>query len=487
MTSNGNGPAIGGGRTVDEASRTLLVGAAGTFLVLVAFTTITTIVAPTADDLGGGIAGQTWALSGMSLGLAAALLVAGALADDFGRRRALVLGSALLAVASLLATVAWSMPALVVARALQGVGGAGVLAASLGLIGHAFRSPLARTRATGVWGAMVGGGIAIGPLVAAALEQLAGWRSVHALEAAGAVVLALAATRVAESRAERPSPIDLPGVATLAGGMGLLTAGVIRGRAGWGDAATIALLAGGVALLLLFALVEWRRCRPMLDLALFRRPLFVVATAGALFMGLALISLMSFLPTFGQRSLGLSGLGSAAVLAIWSGTSALTAWWSRYLPARLDGRHRLIVAFLLCAVGEAGLTGLGGGDHWGRLVPGLLVAGIGSGIGNAALGRVAVESVPVDRAGIGAGANNTARYFGGAAGVAMVVALVAAGGSGAGGMVAGWNLAAAVAAGLCLLAALIAALARPRRDAVVVEAAPPAVAAAAQLAVRSRS
>lgn len=447
----------------DEAARTLVVAAAGTLLVLVAFTTITTIVGPTAATFGAGVTGQTWALSGMSLGLAATLLVAGALADDLGRRRSFVFGTIVLAAASLLATVAWSMPVEVVARVLQGVGGAGVLAASLGLIGHAFPSGAGRTRATGVWGAMVGAGIAFGPLLAALLEQHGGWRLVHAVEALAALALALAGRTLVESRSSRPSPIDLPGVATLAAGMGALAAGVIRGRSGWADPATIALLGGGLALLALFAVIELRRHQPMLDLSLFARPLFVVSTSGALFMGLALISLMSFFPTFGQAALGLSGLGTAAILALWSGTSAVVAWYARRLPARLDGRHRLIIAFLLCAVGELALTGLTTDAGWLRVAPGLLIAGVGSGIGNAALGRVAVESVPADRAGMGAGANNTARYFGGAAGVAIVVALVAAGGSspGAAGLVEGWNLAAAVTAGLCLLAAAIAAVSRP--------------------------
>jgi hypothetical protein len=109
---------------------------------------------------------------------------------------------------------------------------------------------------------------------------------------------------------------------------------------------------------------------------------------------------------------------------------------------------------MVVAVGEAALTGLHGDASWMRLLPGLVVAGVGSGIANAALGRLAVESVPPVRAGMGSGANNTARYLGGAAGVALVISLASAGGRH---LVAGWNTAAAVSAALCALGALIVA------------------------------
>jgi Major Facilitator Superfamily len=129
----------------------------------------------------------------------------------------------------------------------------------------------------------------------------------------------------------------------------------------------------------------------------------------------------------------------------------------RRLPALLSSPGRLAIGLALAGAGEIALTGLGTGSGWARLVPGLAVAGVGSGIANAALGRLAVESVPHERAGMGSGANNTARYLGGAAGVAVVVAVVS--GSG-GGLVAGWNVAALVCAGLCFLGAFVAALCR---------------------------
>ncbi len=143
-------------------ARTLAAAAAGTLLVMAVFSAVVTTVADSARSLQAGVAGETWALSGMSPGLATALLTAGALADALGRRRLLLCG-------------------------------AGLLAASLGSIGHAFPAGPPRTRATGVWAATVGGGIALGPLAAAGVAAVLGWRSSYWLEAAAAAALLCAA------------------------------------------------------------------------------------------------------------------------------------------------------------------------------------------------------------------------------------------------------------------------------------------------------
>jgi hypothetical protein len=196
----------------------------------------------------------------------------------------------------------------------------------------------------------------------------------------------------------------------------------------------------------------------MLDPRLFAQPQFLASITGALFTGLAVIGLMSYSPALMQQALHVSALGSAAVLAAWSATSMVVALAARSMPGRLRAQPRLVIGLAVAAAGEASLTGLGTGSIWTRLLPGLLVAGVGSGIANAALGRIAVESVPPDRAGMGSGANNTARYLGGAAGVALVVTI--ASGAGPDGLVHGWNVAALVSAGLCALGALIVASCR---------------------------
>jgi MFS family permease len=428
---------------------TLGVAASATLLVLAVFSGPVTTVGETAGALHAGLGGQTWALSSMSLGMATALLPVGAIADDLGRRKVLVAGAALLAATNVLAAVAPSIAVVVVARVLQGIAGAGVVAASLAAIGHAFPSGAARTRATAAWGAAVGGGIALGPIVTAVLAAPLGWRSGYWAQAIAAAALVPAATRVAESRATARRRRDVPGIATLAAGMALLTAGLVEGRSDWTSTTTLALLAGSALGLAAFAALETRRPAPMIDLRLFGEPLFAASIVGALFTGLAIIGLMSYSPTMMQHGLGVGLLGSAAILATWSGTSTFVALAARWLPHRLASPVRLAIGLAVVGAGELALSGVGSGSSWSQLVPGLAIAGIGSGLANAALGRLAVESVDRDRAGMGSGASNTARYLGGAAGVAVVVAL-------------GWHVATLACAALCAAGAALAALAARR-------------------------
>ena len=139
----------------------------------------------------------------------------------------------------------------------------------------------------------------------------------------------------------------------------------------------------------------------------------------------------------------------------------LVALAARLLPERLGTETRLAGGLCLAALGEVVLAGLDSGAGWTRLLPGLIVLGVGTGVANAALGRIAVESVPHGRAGMGSGANNTARYLGGAAGVALVVTITST--TGGGGLVNGFDHASLVSAGLSALGAAIVAGCRVSR------------------------
>ena len=450
-------------RELSEAAspaRTLFTAASGTLLVLAVFSALVVTIGDSVRSFHAGVGGETWALSGMSLGLAAALLTAGALADDVGHGRVLMWSAGLLGASSAAGALAPSMTVLVAVRVAQGVGGGGVLAAGLGSIGRAFPAGHSRTHATAVWGAAVGAGIAVGPLAGAGLAAAFGWRSSYWLEAAGAAALMTAAATLVESRATTRRSLDLPGIATLGAGMAFLTAALVEARHDWFAATTVGLLGAGVMLLGAFAVVELRRRRPLLDPRLFAEPRFLASITGALFTGLAVIGLMSYSPVLMQRALHLSALGSAIVLAAWSATSMVVALAARSLPGRLATQTRVVIGLALAAAGELALTGLGSGAGGARLLPGLIVAGVGSGIANAALGRLAVESVPHDRVGMGSGANNTARYLGGAAGVALIVTIVSSAGPSK--LLQGWNTAALLSAGLSALGALIVASCRAR-------------------------
>jgi len=446
-------------------SRTLGVSALATFVAMVTFTTPLATLVSTAKSLGSGPGGQAWILSSMSVGLAAALLVTGAIGDDHGRRRMLVLGAAVLAVTSAVGALAPTTLVLVLARIGQGIGGAAVISCGLGLIGHAFPSGPERVRATGVWGATVGAGIAAGPLVMGWLDETVGWRAGFWLLTAGSAALVVAGRLLLEeSRAQHPRRVDAGGALLLGGGLVALLAGLVEGRLHWGLPA-IALLAAAVVLVAGFVRREgWVR-EPMLDLALFRRPAFVSSIAAALATGAGVIGLMSFSPAFLQRALGFSTLGAAAMIVAWSGTSAVVALLARRLPAAFSVRYRLVASLLVVAAGLALLTGLDRDASVLDLLPGMLVAGIGSGVLNAALGQIAVASVPVGQSSVGSGANNTARYVGGAIGVTIVAMLATQDSPAA--IVSGWDTAAIVTAALSATGALavLAAGVRVRRPA----------------------
>jgi len=423
---------------------TLQVAGAGTLLTLVAFTAPLATLNSTAAALGTGSAGRSWILSSMSIGLAAMLLSTGTIADDTGRRRTFVAGSLLLAAASLLAAVSPEVVSFVLMRVLQGVGGAAVLASSLGIIAAAFPPGPARAHASGVWGASLGAGIATGPLLSAGLDTLHDWRDVYWLLGLAAVGVALSAQRwVTESRAEHRRRLD-------------------EGRQDWGEPEVLVLGAASAVLLTGFVVVERRSPSAMLDLSLFAQPAFVAATVGALATGAGVIALTSYLAAFLGLALRVSGIAAAVLLLLWSAVSAVTSLLARRIPATVPGRVQLAVGMLGVGVGELLMFGVHADSTWVRFAPGLFVAGLATGVVNAALGREAVASVPPGRAGMGSGANNTARYVGSAVGVTLVT--VVAAGTTTAGLVDGWNRAVLLTTAVSVVGALVvlACGARPR-------------------------
>lgn len=437
----------------------------GTALVLVAFTIPLGTLSATAAGLHAGPGAQAWILSGMSLGAAVGLLASGALADDHGRRRVFLVGVVVLALTSAAGALAPQAWTLILVRVAQGLGGAAILACSLGLVSSAYPPGPGRNRATGVWGAALGAGVAVGPFLAVGLTALGGWRVPYVASAVVAAVVALAGRRVlTESRADQQRPVDGWGTLLLGLGLGGVLAGLVQGRQAWTAPLTLALLIGGAVLLALFVVVEHRLAQPMLDLALFRRPDFVGATAAAVAAGAGLLALSNVVPTLIERGLGYSALVAVTTLFAWSGTSALTALAARWIPARVSARVQLGAGLVGMAAGQLALTRVQPGDSALHLLPGLFVAGAFNGVVNAALGRQAVASVPADRAAMGSGANNTARYLGSALGITVVALLVSrAGATDPAATVSGWNLAALVTAVFSLLGAVVVLLARSRR------------------------
>ncbi|MFB6550307.1 MFS transporter [Streptomyces sp. NPDC056405] len=457
----GGGPDRNPGQDADRTSpphpgRTLALTSAATAVALMTYTAPMVTLPQTAADLHTPVSAQAWLLNGTPLGLAALLLVAGSLADDYGRRRIFVSGTLALGVTTVLGAFASTTWLFTLARIAQGAASAALLASSLGLLVHAFPTPGGRLRATGVWGAFVSGGIAVGPLLVGAIPD---WRvSYGVLGAAALVVAGLGARALSESRSPRGGRPDLAGAVTFGLALVALVAALTLGRDGWLRAPVGLLLAAAVLLGVLFALLERRASTPMIDLSLLRSPRFLASSAGGLFTGLAVIGLFSYLPAMLQRALGLSPMDTAWLFLLWSGLSFAVALQARRLAHRVSPRHQLAVGFALHAAGALAMLGAVGAGSWPRLLPGLVLAGVGTGLLNAALPLLAVESVPAARAAMGSGAQQTFRYIGSCAGVALTIAIAtSAGEPGRGADVALW-----VSAGLGAAAGVLVALLRER-------------------------
>lgn len=435
---------------------TLAVASAATAVALMTYTAPMITLPDTAAALHTPLGAQAWLLNGTPLGLAALLLVAGSLADDYGRRRLFLVGTLALGVTTALAAFATSTWQFTLARIAEGAASAALLASALGLIVHAFPTPRGRLHATGVWGAFVSVGIALGPLVAGAFSN---WRTAYGILGVAALVVTAFGTRVlTESRAERRGRPDLAGAVTFGAALVALVAGLTLGRDGWLRPSVGLLFAAFVVLTALFALVERRVASPMIDLGLLRHRPFLASSAGGFFMGFAVIGMFSFLPTLLQQTLRLSAMQTAWLFLLWSGLSFLVALQARRLAGRVSPRVQLVIGFVLHTVGVLTMLGAMDAGSWQRLLPGLFLGGVGGGLLNAALPLLAVESVPAQRVAMGAGAQQTFRYIGSCAGVAMTIALSASGG----GLAHGADVALAVSAALALVAAVMVTVLRDR-------------------------
>lgn len=449
----------------DEAP-TLTIVSGATLLVLLVFTVPLTTLDATARALAAGPGAQAWILSGMPLGAATGLLGSGALGDNHGRRKVFLWGLALLAAASALGALARTDLFLILARVVQGFGGAAILACGLGLIGQAFADDRARTRATAVWAAALGAGVATGPIFAALLAPDRRLARCSCRDGAARGGPRSGGARDPARDGHRPAQSH-----------GLDRDDPARRRACRGHVGTHRDAARLGAPLR--SAPHRRRPRPARGLraprgaasqpdprplSLFRRSDFVGATVAAFASGAGVLALMTLVPTLLTRAMHVGPLIAAIVILAWSATSVVTALAARWLPHGLSPRRLLIGGLAGCAVAQLMLLGPAPDEALLRLLPGLFLAGAANGILNAALGRQAVASVPADRTAMGSGANNTACYLGSAIGITGAAVLIAHGADVGGmtGLLRGWAQAVLETAAFSILGALIVAVARER-------------------------
>jgi EmrB/QacA subfamily drug resistance transporter len=400
-----------------------------TFMLLLDITIVNVALPDIQKQTGASFDELQWVVDAYSLALAGLLLAAGSLADRLGRRRAFVAGVGIFTLASFLCGISGDATVLDFARGLQGIGGAAMFATSLALLAQEFHGR-ERGTAFGVWGATIGGAVAIGPLVGGALTQGLGWEWIFFVNVPiGIATIALAQLRVHETKDPTASGVDWIGTATFSGALIALVFALIRGNAeGWGSALIIGLLAAAVVLMVVFVLVELRQESPMLDLSLFRKPTFTGASIVAFALSASMFAMFLYITLYMQNILGFSPLDAGLRFLPLSLISFFVAAAAGPLSERFSKRIFFVlglslVGFALLWMGQAFRGGLTVDDGWTALLGGLIVAGVGIGMINPPLAATAVGVVPPQRAGMGSGINTTFRQVGIATGIAGLGAI----------------------------------------------------------------
>jgi EmrB/QacA subfamily drug resistance transporter len=403
---------------------TLLLSSIATFMLLLDITVVNVALPDIQRELDASLSSLQWVVDAYSLMLAAFLLTAGSLGDRLGRRRVFSLGFGIFTLASFLCGISGDPTLLNLARGLQGIGGAAMFATSLALIGQEFHG---RDRATafGVWGATVGGAVAIGPLVGGLITEHFGWEWIFFVNIPiGAMAIVLTELRLANVAAQDPQRIDLPGLVTFSGGLFLLIFGLIRGNPeGWGSATIVASLAGSAALLLAFLVIEARSDHPMLDLGLFRKPAFNGVSAVAFGLSAGMFAMFLYLTIYMQGVLDYSPLETGLHFLPLTVLSFVASPISGKLSHRVPIRVLVGLGLGLVGLGLVLMRGLEPDSGISALLPGFVVAGIGIGITNPGIGQAAIAVVPAAKSGMGSGINTTFRQVGIATGVASLGAV----------------------------------------------------------------
>ena len=405
---------------------TLAAVCLGTFMLLLDVTIVIVALPDIQTSLGASFSEVQWTIDAYSLSLAALMLPAGSLADLFGRRRLFATGLVVFTAGSLLCGLAQSPTMLIASRATQGVGGAIMFATSLALLAQTFHG---RDRGTafGVWGAVTGVSVALGPVLGGLLTSALGWRWIFLVNLpVGIAAIAITLRHVSESRSPKARRLDPAGFGVFTVGLLSLIYGLIRAsQDGWTDDVVIACFAMALVLLASFPLVERLVRQPMFDLSLFRKPTFVGGLIAAFGMNGSLFAMFLFLVIYLQDMLHYSALQTGLRLLVITGGTLLAAIPAGRLSTRIPIRLLVGPGLLLVGAGLLLMRGLDISSGWTVLIPGFVVAGLGAGLVNPPLASTAIGVVRPQDAGMASGINNTLRQIGIATSVAALGSILA--------------------------------------------------------------
>ncbi|NLT36424.1 MAG: MFS transporter [Gaiellales bacterium] len=397
------------------------------FMVGVDTTAVNLALAEIQRALSAGLSELQWVVDSFLLVVASAMLTGGALGDRYGHKRLFLVGMALFTGGSLVGALAPSVALVIAGRALQGLGAATMMPATLAVLTDTFTEPRERAKAIGIWAGVSGTALAVGPLLGGVLVDAFSWQAIFWINVPiGLVALVVAGRCVPGSKGLRRRPLDLPGQIMAIAGLGTLTYGIIEAaNRGWGDPLILTVLAVAAALLVMFVLWEARTRHPMLELAFFRNRTFSGCNLAGVLMYFGFFAMLFFLGVFMQNAQGYTATQAGLLQFPLTLAIAATGMVSGAVVARFGARPPVLVGLLLQAVFMLALSGLTADASYTAYWWMLALLGVGHGLVMSPLTTAIMSTVPGARAGIASATAMTFRQLGTALGVAVIGSIVA--------------------------------------------------------------
>jgi EmrB/QacA subfamily drug resistance transporter len=380
-------------------------------------------------ELHASVSGLQWTVAAYTLVLASLLMLSGSTADRIGRRRVFQAGLLTFTAGSLLCSLAPSLGWLIAFRMLQAVGGSMLNPVAMSIITNTFSDRTERARAIGIWGAVIGISMALGPVVGGVLVASVGWRGIFWVNVPiGLAAVVLTGLFVPESRAPRARRVDPVGQLLVIVTLGSLTYGIIEGPgSGWTSAKILVFFGLAVAALGALLYYEPRRAEPLIDLRFFSSAPFAGATVIAVCAFAALGGFLFINTLYLQDARGLSALQAGLYTLPMAAMTVIFSPLSGRIVGSRGSRLPLLLAGLAIAAGCGVLTQLTNNTPSGWLFTAYVIFGMGFGLVNAPITNAAVSGMPIAQAGVAAGVASASRQVGQSLGVAVVGSLVTSG------------------------------------------------------------
>jgi EmrB/QacA subfamily drug resistance transporter len=396
------------------------------FIVGLDITVVNVALPAIGQELHASISGLQWTVGAYTVVMASLLMFSGSMADRLGRKRTFVIGLTVFSVASLLCSLAPSVGLLVVFRVLQAVGASMMNPVAMSIITNTFTDPRERAQAVGVWGAVFGISMALGPIVGGTLVSSVGWRSIFWINIpVGLAAILLTLRFIPESRAPRPLRFDPVGQVLVIVLLATLTYGIIEAPSrGWSSAAILAALSASGAALLALLLYEPRREEPLVDLRFFRSMPFassiiISVAAFAAFGGFLFLNTLYL-----QEVRGLSPVQAGLATMPMALMTVVASPLSGRMVGRRGPRLPLVISGVCSVTACAMLTVIEPATPFAWLFAAYVIFGLGFGFVNAPITNAAVSGMPRAQAGVASAIATTSRQFGQTLGVAVVGAIV---------------------------------------------------------------